>query len=77
MPIEHHVGYYKPEQDEDVTWVLPPPWSRDDQGVAAKLLGALEYSATGYFGNEGSDAAFYVSAALLVDVPSARTRRAS
>jgi len=34
----------------------------------------LEYSATDYFGNEGGDSAFYVSAALLIEVPPAAER---
>lgn len=80
MPIEHHAGWYT---DDDVTWILPPPWmpldgpdpSRDAQ-PASELLGEIEYSATNYFGNEGGDAAFYVSAALLLEVPSARERGA-
>jgi hypothetical protein len=78
MPIEHHADW---DTDDDVTWVLPPPWmpseqhdeSRDAQ-PASELLGEVEYSATNYFGNEGGEAAFYVSATLLLEVPPARER---
>lgn len=78
MPLEHHADW---DADEDVTWIVPPPWvdserrdaSRDAQ-PASELLGEVEYSATDYFGNEGGDAAFYVSATLLLEVPPARKR---
>lgn len=42
-----------------------------------ELLVEPEYSATDYFGNEGSDVSFYAAAAILFDVPpeSARRRR--
>lgn len=80
LPIERTIETWP--SNEDVTWVIPPPWKyvdpedrADDVDVAAAFLGAPEYSATGYFGNEGSDAAFYVAAVLLVDVPSASKRR--
>lgn len=80
MPIEHHADWH---DRDDVTWILPPPWREKresdrpgDAEVASQLLGALEYSATDYFGNEGSDATFYASAALLLDVPPARARGA-
>ncbi|HZL19604.1 MAG TPA: hypothetical protein VFG23_17855 [Polyangia bacterium] len=80
MPIERHVDW---DERDDVTWVLPPPWRERAEGdgtqdaeAARQLLGALEYSVTDYFGNEGSDVTFYVSAALLMDVPSARARGA-
>ncbi len=80
MPIERHVDW---DERDDVRWILPPPWRERAEGdgtqdaeAARQLLGALEYSATDYFGNEGSDATFYVSAALLLDVPSARARGA-
>jgi hypothetical protein len=66
---------------DDVVWILDPPWvwsgdsSRpDDLEPGLELLGELEYSATGYFGNEGSDAAFYVAGALLIDVDAASER---
>jgi hypothetical protein len=73
IPIEHHPDW---DAEDDVTWILPPPWmsperpdpSRDAQ-PASELVGETEYSATDYFGNEGGDAAFYVCAALLLDVP--------
>ena len=32
-------------------------------------LHACEYSATGYFGNEGSDVDFYIYGALHVEIP--------
>jgi hypothetical protein len=59
--------------DTDVTWLLDPPWTwkkaRPDVIAPAALdLGHVEYSATGYFGNEGSEASFYVGGALLVEV---------
>jgi hypothetical protein len=80
MPIERHVDW---NERDDVTWILPPPWRERAEGdrtqdaeAARQLLGALEYSATDYFGNEGSDATFFGSAALLLDVPSARARGA-
>jgi hypothetical protein len=78
MPIEHHTDW---STDDDVTWVLSPPWmpsdgddSSRDAHPASELLGEVEYSATDYFGNEGGDAAFYVSATLLIEVPRARER---
>lgn len=78
MPVEHHADW---NADDDVTWILSPPWtvSEDDDASrdaepASELLGEVEYSATGYFGNEGGDAAFYVSAVLLLEIPPARER---
>ncbi len=81
MPIEHHADW---DEGDDVTWILSPPWmpserhdsSRDAQ-PAAELLGEVEYSATDYFGNEGGDSAFYVSATLLLEVRPARERAVS
>ena len=88
LPIEHAVEGWPPS--EDVTWILRPPWvhrsayadddddgrnDHDDLDAATELLGQLEYSATDYFGNEGGDAAFYVAATLLVDIPPASKRR--
>jgi hypothetical protein len=77
IPIEHDASGWG--REDDVTWVLLPPWADDEDALAeaeptTEFLGALEYSATGYFGNEGSDAAFYVAAALLITVPPARER---
>ncbi len=78
MPIERRTNSNEPD---DVEWIVPPPWERGegdpflDADPAKDLLGDLEYSATGYFGNEAGDAAFYVSAAILIDVPRARARR--
>jgi hypothetical protein len=78
MPIEHHADFYS---EDDVTWVLPPPWGDSaedtpspDAEPASDFLGEPEYSATDYFGNEGGHAAFYVSAAVLLEVPPARKR---
>jgi hypothetical protein len=78
MPVDHHADW---NTDDDVRWVLSPPWRPSEQPdpsgeaePASELLGELEYSATGYFGNEGGDAAFYVSATLLLEVPPARER---
>jgi len=80
MPIERHVDW---NSQDDVTWLLPPPWRRGadqhpslDAVPATQLLGELEYSATDYFGNEGCDTAFYVAAALLLDLPPASRRGA-
>jgi len=58
----------------------PFEWSRRSRTgegeslPATERLGDLEYSATDYFGNEGGDSAFYVSAALLIEVPPADER---
>jgi hypothetical protein len=77
MPIEHHADWYT----DELTWVLPPPWTPSerhdlspDVQPASEFLGEVEYSATNYFGNEGAEAAFYVSATLLLEVPPARER---
>lgn len=74
MPIEHDLTGWR--RKDDVTWVVPAPfegWEREcgrgDSLPAMECLGDLEYSATDYFGNEGGDSAFYVSAALLIEVP--------
>jgi hypothetical protein len=78
MPIEHHADW---DTDDDVTWIVPPPWmpserhgSPRDAEPAFEFLGDVKYSATDYFGNEGGEAAFYVSATLLLEVPPARKR---
>jgi hypothetical protein len=78
MPIEHHVDWHS---GDDVTWITAPPWERSetaepsaDAEPASAFLSEIEYSATNYFGNEGGYAAFYVSAAILIDVPPARAR---
>jgi hypothetical protein len=80
MPVEHRADW---SGGDDVTWVTAPPWMRSagsgparDAEPASAFLDEVEYSATGYFGNEGSYTAFYVSAALLLDVPPARRRAA-
>jgi hypothetical protein len=79
LPIEHHARWMERGNDDDVSWIAPPPWQRakgaDHAEPAEKLLGELEYSSTDYFGNEGSDAAFYMSAALLATVPPATERK--
>ena len=79
LPIEFHAEW---SGSDDVTWLAPPPWEstyrKPKEGrvePAVELLGELEYSATGYFGNEASYAAFYAAAAIQVDVPSASARR--
>lgn len=81
MPIEQHVDW---NSEDDVTWVLPPPWDAPDAPDPARdvlpataLLGEVDYSATDYFGNEGGDTAFYVSAVLLLVVPRASQRPTS
>lgn len=70
VPDDHH-------DDDSVTWVVVPRLDarcplRD--GPAAEFLGEVEYSSTGYFGNEGGPDAFYAHAALLVEVPPAAQR---
>ncbi|MBK8690975.1 MAG: 2OG-Fe(II) oxygenase [Deltaproteobacteria bacterium] len=73
LPIESHVECFSP--DREVHW-LAPPLKRDHHGgTATTLLGAPEYSTTGYFGNEGGDGEFYLYGALLVTVPSWAQRR--
>lgn len=80
LPLDQPGDFWGRPKD-DVTWILDPPWvwsgdsSRPDElEPGLELLGELEYSATGYFGNEGSDAAFYVAGALLLDVDPASER---
>lgn len=86
MPIER--DFSGRNVKDDVTWVQSPPWIRKWRGddadpeeplsqPASDLLGRIEYSATDYFGNEGGDSTFYVSAVVLIVVPSARERRAA
>jgi hypothetical protein len=69
--------------DFDVVWVDPPPhfnWAptmypggrghaADPDLPALAHLHSCEYSATGYFGNEGSDIDLYVYGALHVAIP--------
>jgi len=69
--------------DFEVVWVDPPPhfnWAptmypegrvhaADPDLPALAHLHACEYSATGYFGNEGSDIDLYVYGALHVAIP--------
>ncbi|MEB3203607.1 MAG: hypothetical protein VKP57_02800 [Candidatus Sericytochromatia bacterium] len=78
LPIEFHADV---RQSDDVTWLVRPPWiskyrepgdGRPEPAV--DFLGEVEYSATGYFGNEASDVAFYASAAILFDVPAVSER---
>lgn len=67
------------EGDFGVTWLDEPPTSdetigqsaenRDPQLPAAALLHSCEYSATGYFGNEGGEVDLYVYAALHIRIP--------
>lgn len=79
LPIEFHADF---DQSDDVTWLVRPPWisrygepadGRPDPAV--ELLGETEYSATDYFGNEGSDVSFYAAAAILFDVPPESARK--
>lgn len=79
LPIERHSDW---DQSDDVTWLVCPPWRTTylEPGdgrpePAVELLGVTEYSATDYFGNEASDAAFYAAAAILFDVPPESARR--
>jgi hypothetical protein len=83
LPIEFHAEW---NQSDDVTWLVRPPWISRYREPAdgrpeptVELLGQPEYSATDYFGNEGSDVSFYAAAAILFDVPptSARKRGAA
>ncbi len=79
LPIEFHADW---DQSDDVKWLVRPPWiskyrepadGRPEPEVA--LLGQTEYSATDYFGNEGSDVSFYAAAAILFDVPPTSARK--
>jgi hypothetical protein len=69
-------------EDFDVVWVEPPPnfngvptmypggtAAADPDVPAVSHLHACEYSATGYFGNEGSEIDLYVYGALHVAIP--------
>lgn len=78
LPFEFHSGDHNPD---DVTWLIRPPWisaypepadGRPEPEV--ELLGEPEYSATDYFGNEASYAAFYAAAAIIFDVPKSSAR---
>lgn len=58
--------------NDGVTWVVVPRLDerrplKDD--AATEFLGEVEYSSTGYFGNEAGPSEFYAHAALLVDIP--------
>jgi hypothetical protein len=65
--------------DFGVTWLEPPPTSRnssqrsekdsDSELPAAALLHSCEYCPWGYFGNEGSDIDLYTYAALHIEIP--------
>jgi len=74
LPVESHVECFEP--DSEVQWVGASSERKQRTGTAARHLGSPEYSTTGYFGNEGGDAEFYLHAALLVTVPS-WTRRSA
>jgi hypothetical protein len=69
-------------KDFDVIWVDPPPHfnfaptmyprgapATDSDLPAIAHLHSCEYSATGYFGNEGSDIDLYVYGALHIKIP--------
>lgn len=79
LPVSVH-----PESIEDlgITWVVPPPTfnsltsppphpgaGADAEEPALELFHSCEYSATGYFGNEGSETEFYLYAVLHVAIP--------
>lgn len=65
------------QSDLDVTWIDPPPSSdetsrqsdSDSELPGAARLHSCEYSATGYFGNEGGYVEFYTYAALHIKIP--------
>jgi hypothetical protein len=64
---------YEDVNDTSVTWVVTPRFDRrGERGTVPvyEFLGEVEFSATGYFGNEGGPSDFYLYAAIVVDVPS-------
>lgn len=69
----------KADCDNDkVVWAIDPA-QRPRTPASAKAheyMGEMEFSTTGYFGNEGCDGSFYLDAAILIELPppSARTR---
>ena len=63
------IGKSQEGADFDVTWVVPPTFEAGSGEPAMRKLRDCEYSPTGYFGNEGGEAAFYVYAALQVTIP--------
>lgn len=72
LPIDFRAGR---GQRDDVTWLLPPPWitrRRDtfdgQPDPETRLLGEVDYSISGYFGNESAPSSFYSTAAILFDV---------
>lgn len=68
------------EPGDRSVWLFAPPWSYRNDGrpdallAPRRLVGEVEYSATGYFGNEGSDLAFYVAGALHLEIPERAAR---
>ena len=76
--IEHKLPVEGTPDQVDVQWLTNPVEGYErpaDPKAATEFLGAAEYSETGYFGNEGSDAEFYLHAALRVDFPAMDTPR--
>jgi hypothetical protein len=63
-PPQFNFGAKEPEAMSETATESPAP-----DMPAIRFFHACEYSATGYFGNEGSDTEFYVYAALHVVVP--------
>lgn len=77
--IARHLDVKVNPDNESVTWVVVPRLDARNplrDGAVADFLGEVEYSATGYFGNEGGPDEFYAHAAILVEIPrpSARQR---
>ena len=67
----------EPDLDEAV-WVIPrPAIGRPSLAPAGRILSSVQYSTTGWFGNEASETTFYTHAALLVDVPPSAGRVAA
>lgn len=70
--LESRMGVTVDPDNDTVTWVVVPRLDerrplRDD--AATEFLGEVDYSSTGYFGNEGGPSEFYAHAALIVEVP--------
>lgn len=85
LPVESRVPHAWDRTDEPgpiTEWVLPAPSGPEHQNdgepetdPASQHLSYAEYSATGYFGNEGSHTEFYLYAALEAQVPPAVQRK--
>jgi hypothetical protein len=69
----------------ELDFLVRPPSSSEysvrlpsgDDAAAKKHLDAIEYSSTGYFGNEGGYGDFYMYSALVIDVPKATKRKSA